>query len=348
MNNTDINSREIKALYKLINQHVETKILMLACEIKLDEILGDDWHDIEKISNYYEYNQEAFCRYLKILEAHKIVIITQNRIAIGELGRYLKYARSPHLINSYNLIGNIEYSLRHNKENHSEVYQKSCYEYIASDPTRQENFNSWSSDSLQSWILPTVMNNYNFSNYSCIIEVNGDGYLLQHIIQKKIVNNELNVSGQLLSPRVKKEKAKSIIAEQKLQEYINVVENYNDINTSADGKGLFIFFRTLLALSPHEVLEKLNYIYDLMPDLGKVLVIDFYIPEKNHEDYILSLIADMNILTCLGGGLRTKKDWQNLVVESKFGSHYKMIESTNNSTNGIVPVLPILMLECWK
>lgn len=72
---------------------------------------------------------------------------------------------------------------------------------------------------------------------------------------------------------------------------------------------------------------------------AKVLILDYFMPDEGHPDYQLSILADMNILSCLGGEIRTESQWQSIISQSSF--QLAKISVNLNSTNSILPTIAI-------
>lgn len=323
----------------MINQHVLAKMVMAACEMKLDKVLEKEAIDIGSLAERYSYNPKALERFLRVLDAYNIISLQNGYVTKGALSDYLEHVRSPHLISSYKLIDNITFSLANNCDAYSQTFGEPFYEHVIQDAHKNEDLRIWGEKSLESWLLPAILNTYDFQSFSFIAEVCGDGYLLLEIMKK-----QFKPSGALLHPR---------------NNVTDVLKRFENIglpkptitsvaeasNLALNDTSIFIYFRTLLGFSDEKVLAEIEALYEKIPVGVKILIIDFYLPDKMHPDYQLSVLADISILTCLGGGLRKREEWLGLLESSSWGGHFSWLDVNQEKTPTI---LPVFILEATK
>lgn len=328
-----------KIIYEMINQHTLAKAIMLACELNLDKLLAHDSLSIDAFAALYNYHPDAAKRYLRLLDAHNIIVLKDNLVSKGELCDYLEHVRAPHLMGGYQLIDNIEYSLKNNSDAYMHTFGQSFFDHVMQDDAKSEHLRVWGEKSFDSWFSKAIFSLYDFGKFSNINEIGGDGYLLRDILIR-----QPDAVGGLLNPR------RDITVVEKMFEDCQLKERASvHVSTKSciyPGKlHVFIYFRVLLALSDEKIMTQLNLMYDEIPAGSKLVIIDFHIPDKGHADYHLSVVADINILSCLGGRLRVKEEWLTLLNNTKWSKSVIWHDANQNTSPTI---LPVFLIEAAK
>jgi hypothetical protein len=80
-----------------------------------------------------------------------------------------------------------------------------------------------------------------------------------------------------------------------------------------------------------------------MPKDSKLLIIDFFLSEKNHASYFGFALSDINLHATMLGSNRTKQEWMDLLQKTQFQSNFVY---SSNEENG--STLPICLVEATK
>lgn len=315
---------EIKEIYSLINGHTLAKIIMKACELKIDELLHGQSLSMDELSKKLNFHEEAGKRFIRVLDAYEIVKIeTDHQVTSGRLSPYLVHIRGPHLMNGYSIVHHLEHALQTNSECYSQHFGKTFSDHLLADANLQSDFNHWGRKTAEEWYIPIILKAYDFSMYASLCEMGQEGYLLTAILNQNGVKKAYLYTTMLthhpLHPAI----------------------------TVCDGKNLpvcdlYIYFRKLLKLNDDELIKELKDGYTKMYSHAKILIIDFFIPDKNHVDYPLSTIADINVLSCTGGKIRNKAEWLALLQQTPF-TFTQVSSSLENDVAS--SALPLIFIE---
>lgn len=328
-------NQEIQDIYSLATQHIVSKIITLASEIRLDELLNDDaLLSVDEIAKYYNFEPKALYRYLRVLDAYNVVkLLPTHQVAKGHLCSFLEQIRGPHLLNGHKVLNNLSYSLQTNEECYSVTFGHSFYQHINSDPVLLEELKAWSEKSASSWLMPTIFCDFDFSGYKTICELNGDGYFLAYCLRSYSKLKGIYFSQAKIT--------ENIIEIFESLDVIDKVKLISDGDVSEISQvDLFVFCRSLLSLNDNQILKILGKLYSCRIN-SKLIIIDFFLPDKSHSDYQLSATADINLLCCLNGQLRTKDEWISLLI----ASGYKFSQFHHLAGKVQKPVLPTFLLE---
>ncbi|MCW5589342.1 MAG: hypothetical protein KIT27_06720 [Legionellales bacterium] len=99
-------------IYTLALSYVTAKVILLAGEYKLDKLIPSTGISTLELATTLQFNHDALKRFLRVLEAHEIVLISQDRVYCTELTPQLARARSPHLIRAYEAFEEFEFTLK--------------------------------------------------------------------------------------------------------------------------------------------------------------------------------------------------------------------------------------------
>jgi len=314
----------------------------LACELKFNEFIKDEPISIENVANHYNFHPEATYRILRILDDYQIITLRDDHtVSAGPLIKYLDRFYAPHILNGYQIVNNLSDSLKTNEECYSAIFGKRFYDHIKEDSAQINIMSEWNKKSAEEWLLPSIHLMYDFSLFKKIAELNGQGQLLMSILAK----NTHQRGAYLHNSKYVENFNAMVKLYPNLNKKICLYIEENEKNNFPFDCNLYIYCRALLNYNDIQLINKLNYTYSLMPKNSKLLVIDFMIPDKNHADYSISLIADINVLTCLGGKIRDMGEWLEIINKTSF-SVIKIIKSSDYPA--AKPLLPLLILEIMR
>lgn len=324
-------------IYELSLLHIGSKIIGLAAEIRLDKILSEVPSDINEISKQVGFHPNAMCRILRVLEANEIVeLLDNNRVKAGKLLPYLDRIISPHILDSYHYINDLPFSIHDNRECYSKTFGKAFYPHLVENPKKLEQFKRWCTESAKEW-LPAVFSLYDFSKFDTVVDVGGgEGYFLASILAKH--NHQ---KGILLDQPEVIERATTTFEEHHVNDRAQAFggDFFKSIPVGGD---VYIICRTLLNWDDSDALKIINNCHNVMKPNSTLLIIDFVIPDKNHPQYKVAALNDINLLACLNSANRTEAEWRNLIEKSKFTLKSIYISPPNIEPQ---PIIPLIILE---
>jgi hypothetical protein len=324
-----INQTDISELYGLASQHILAKVVSIASELKIDHLLQEKILSLNEFAKYCGLHKEATLSFLKVLDAHDIIqLLPENQVKEGRLCKYLEHIRAPHLLNSYQTISNLSHSLQSNLECYSIEMGLNFSQHAAAYP--DPNFEYWKKKSAEDWLIPSLMSTYDFSKFSSLCCLVDDIYSLTQILKcnpqqqgfllKQNINNIKNVELHF--------------------ERISFIEGNMENFIPSQCEALLIC-RGFLNINKDKILNILSHLASQCRT-STLIIVDFFMPTSQHIDYKISSIAALNILTCLGGTLRTEEEW----IELFNASPYRCKKFDKLPSSGqLKTVLPMFLYE---
>lgn len=326
----------IKKLYEYMNSHILSKAIALAITNRLDERLTEEFVSVKDLCTQLNYHYEAGLRWLRALAAFQVVELDETGyVRAGSLSPYLDRMRGPHLVNGHSFIQHMEKSLMSGEACYEIQFGKPFYQHLLDEPELMSDMRVWSKTTATEWLLPLVNRYYDFSQYPLIHQVGGDFYCLEFILTQNV-----NCRGVWCQSR------EVIETSQDISQSSNVcdrMQNYEtDIFNYLPNADLYLFVRNLLGFTDLNAIKTLQVAKTAGNNGGKVLIIDYVIPDKDHPDYPLAAIADLNVLSSVGGRLKDKQSWQILIEKAGFVD-LKYIPVPSDLSP--IAILPLFIME---
>jgi ubiquinone/menaquinone biosynthesis C-methylase UbiE len=320
-------------LYNLALLHIVSKVLTHAVRIKLDKQLTTTPKSILKLARHYKYHPHAMYRFLRVLDAYDVVeLFGTTKVKAGMLSGYLDYLRSPHLLDSYSYIDNIEHCLKTNTESFSKTFGKPLYPYLLDHPPELKWFKEWCTKTACDW-LPAAFALFDFSKFKCMVDVGGgEGYFLAELLRRNKKQH-----GVLLDQPSMVTTAKKIFKQYGVVGRAEIVggDFFKKIPFHGDA---YILSRVLLNWSNEDAKRILDNCYRQMPSGATLLIIDFLIPGKKHPTYQHVVASDLNLLACINSAIRTKEEWIKLVKNTGFKFKRYYVDNNPKHTSLISPI----------
>ena len=330
-------ANKARKLYSLITQHIASRIVAMACELRFDDVLSDKAISISHFANYFNFNSDAMFRMLRVLETYEIVeLIGKNHVKKGNNCEALSTIRGPHLLESFVVMNYLQNTMETNKECYSDAFGKSFYVHMNDNEKIKVELQNWSEQTMEHWLFPAVNNTYDFTLFNRVYELGSDGSFLANLLKQ-----DSKKTGLLLN------KSDVIKDAYKIFEKHNVINRTEFIAKELAehiplGGDLYLFCRSLLNYIDEKIVEIITKCQRYIKHKACLLIIDFYLPKIDDPNYELSVIADINILTCLNGKLRTQNEWIKLMHSCNFKKlTFKIVGEETEPK----PVLPMFIIE---
>jgi hypothetical protein len=306
-------NNELNMLFDLAYGHITAKAIHIATDLKLHKILYDRSSiSIPSLAKRLKFHPAGLKKLLKILDAHRIIFIDHNQmIKPTKITPLLEYIDSPHILLSYKTINCFKTTCQTNNETFSEAYGEKFYSYIKNRKLVNE-FKVWCTKTAEIW-LPSILDLYDFSNVKHIVDLgSGEGYLTSMILEKhRTLKATLIDKPEILN------NAKSVLNRYSVKSRTHLYSgNFFDANTLPKNKDTYVLCRTLLNWSNADACTIINVCNEIMGSKSKLLIIDFYMPKKNHSAYKRSLLSDAALLATFNSANRTIEEWQHLIDRS--------------------------------
>jgi SAM-dependent methyltransferase len=181
------------AVYEMSQQFWLSKMIGVACELNLAEIVGDNNLDIADIARQAGADTASLYRLMRALSSEGIFKESQGRTfsntarsnaLIGGPGS-MKYMIEHQLHHdNWSVVGEMKYSVQTGKSAVRKLFGKSAFEQIASDVERNRLYNL-AMNNTSNLIAESAMAVYDFSNIGCLADIGGGtGRLLASILSR--------------------------------------------------------------------------------------------------------------------------------------------------------------------
>jgi hypothetical protein len=324
-------------VYALALNYITAKVVLLAAKLRLDEQLSDTPITIEELSSRLFLEASSFKRFLRVLDAHNIIRLSQNLVSKTDETDSLRFVRTPHLSKAYSALDELEYTLKTNNACWDKVYGDSFYSSLSENEL--EEFADWCKMGAEQW-LGSIATLYDFTQFSKIVDVGGgQGYLLAELL-----SHNLQQTGVLFDQPEVVAHADKVLASYSCLDRVDVIGG--DFFVEVPGNGdCYIICRTLLNWSDNDSTKILNTCYSAMNSNATLLIIDFLLPEKAHPHYLRTTLSDVNLMAIINSKNRDEEEWIALVNQSKLKLKNVFI---SDDTVKPEPFSPIIILECVK
>jgi O-methyltransferase domain len=317
--------------------HIISKCAILAAEHQLNEILSDQPMSIAEMAKKLNFTIEGTTKLIRVLDALGLVILKRDLITASELTPHLDYFLGIHIADGYGAIEQLEATLKGEGSAWQAHYGKTFYQYLDSNSEKSQAFTDWCEKTANTW-LAAILPLYDFRPYNTIIDMaGGNGKLLSMILA-----DNPNARGILFELPSVIEQTKKLWAESEISKRLSYYPGDFFVSAPTEGE-LYIISRALLNWNDADAIRIINQCYDHMPQGSKLLVIDFFLPEKSHTAYFDFALSDLNLHGIWLSSNRTKQEWIDLLKNTHFHSHF-----IYSSTEGSLSSLPICLLEATK
>ncbi len=213
---------------------------------------------------------------------------------------------------SYQAWGHASHALQQGEPTWSQAHGKSIYGFLDESPEELATFSQWNTKTAEEWLAPLI-DAYSFSEAKTLIDVGGgEGQFISAILK---ANSHL--SGILFDqPGVVQGALPHLQAAGVVQRCEVIGGSF--FETIPSGGDIYVVSRVLLNWDEDKSIEILNNIHRAMNGQGKLLVVDFLIPDPDHPSYQTLVFNDLNLLVVFGGANRTETEWRQLIERTPF------------------------------
>lgn len=333
---------QINNLYELAASQIIAKSFHIAMELKLDEILYDKTsYKVEDLAKKLNFNIQGLKKLLRILDAYEVLTFDGSLVEANSNTPLISYWNSPHILLNYQNFENFLDVCKNNQQVFTKTYGKSFYEYLLEHPAQLDRFREWCSETAKVW-LPSILDMYNFSNVGKIADIGGgEGFFLGLVLQK-----HQSLLATLFDQESMIDASLPVLQHFGVENRVTAVSgDFFKPETLPQKHDLYILCRTLLNWSDADACKILNNCAQVMNKDSKILIIDFYIPEKYHPHYKQALLSDISLLALVDSSIRTQAQWENLIDQSNLRINKIYKEDIRNPSSEYEPVIPLYIIE---
>lgn len=245
---------------------------------------------------------------VSLLAYHHIIIVDQHTIYSTPLAAALPWVLTAHITDAYHVFNKIGHTLTVNEAAWMPTYGANFYNYLNQHIDKLKEFKDWCELSAISW-FEAVLLWCHFPNANKLVDIGGGaGIFLQNILRKNP-----HISGTLFEKKIVVDNIDTSQFSDCADRMQLVAGDFFEINTIPDDGDIYIICRTLLNWSDEEVVIILNNCAKAMPANGKIIIIDFLIPQQNHSKYQRAVLNDISLFTIVNSAIRTQEEWSQII-----------------------------------
>jgi len=219
----------------------------------------------------------------------------------------LRYVIMQHL-GSFNwqTFNELGHSVRTGENAVQKVWGKGIYDYLSENSEESEIFDR-SMTNLTELSIEPILSVYDFSKFNRIADIGGgEGLLLSAILYKNP-----NVKGILFDLQEGLFRAESILKKYNVKERTETIQG-NFFESSPVGAGIYLLKNILHNWSNEDCIRILKNIKNVLPDNGKILIIEMVIEEDNKPSF--GKLLDIQMMVFMNKGKeRTRKEYEALL-----------------------------------
>ncbi|HSH52276.1 MAG TPA: methyltransferase [Bacteroidales bacterium] len=327
------------AIVEMVQSFYVSKAIGVAAELNIAEHLKKHDRNIYELANLTNTNEESLYRLMRMLASQGIFkeknnrIFSQNRLSktITDCTESMRYMIM-HLANPINwqLFNELNHVVKTGDNASEKVLGMKVFEFLEKNPANNKIYNTAMTNS-SLMLSYAILSKYRFKKAGSIIDIGGgEGILLTMILIKNP-----SLKGLLFDlPHVIKN-AKENFRKYNLSDRVKLMPGsfYEKIPKGGD---IYLMKNIIHNLSDQQAIDILIKINNVLPQKGKILIIEPVISHKNR--YSFAKLFDIQMMVSQDGGKeRTKKEYCQLIHQA--GLNLNQIIST---------VAPFSIIEITK
>ena len=231
---------------------------------------------------------------------------------------------------NWNLFSQLSHKVKTGEDVFLKVYSKHIYEYLAEDKNESFLFDRSMTD-LSEMAVEPMLSVYNFSDASTVADIGGgEGILLSSILY-----NYKNLKGILFDLPEAMVQSSAILEKYGVSDRTTVIPGsfFDKVPTGAD---LYLLKNIVHNWSDDDCLKILKMVRDVLPDHGKIILVEMVIEEDNRPSF--GKLIDVQMMVVMRDGReRTRKEFN------------KLLQNAGLKLNRVIPTIaPFSLIEAVK
>lgn len=294
--------------------------LRVAAELDLAGIIKDKPMTISELAKMTRTDEEHLFRIMRALTSNGIFRLRNDgkysnspmSKALVDGKGSLRYTIMQHLGSfNWSAFNELGYSVRTGEEAVQKVYGKRIYDYLAENREESEIFDR-SMSNLTELAIDPILNAYDFSKCRTIADIGGgEGLLLSAILFKNP-----GTSGILFDLQEGLARAQTITQKYGVTERIKIIPG-SFFETAPVGAEIYLLKNILHNWSDEDCIRILKNIRNVLPDNGKIVILEMVIEEDNKPSF--GKLIDIQMMVFMQKGKeRTRREYKELLIKSGF------------------------------
>jgi hypothetical protein len=313
--------------------------IRVAAELDIAGILAEGPKSIEELAARTGSDREALFRMMRALASQDIFKKRKDGLfentpmskALIDGKGSLRYMIMQHLGTlNWSVFNELSYSIKTGKPAFSKVFGKRIYDYLSERPEESALFDK-SMTNLTEIAIGPILSAVNFSSYTVIADIGGgEGLLLSSILYKT-----KKLKGILFDLPEGMTGADAILQRFCVTERVQIIPG-DFFKTAPAGADAYLLKNVLHNWSTAECIIILDNIRKVMPDHGRILILEMMLDEGNDASF--GKLIDLQMLVFMEDGKeRTRKEFESLLKQAGL------------KINRIIPtVAPISLIEAVR
>lgn len=303
------------AIIEMLQGFYVAKAIGLAADLNLAELLKNRDKNISELAMETQSHEDSLYRLMRMLASQGVFkekknrTFAQNRLSMTLLNnqqsmRYLAI----HQVNGQNwkLFDELGYVVKTGNNAATKIFGTNVFDYLEANPENNEIYNHAMSDS-SVMLSYAIVSEYKFKNAKCIVDVGGgQGVLLSIILSKN-----KNLKGKVFDLPHVVDGAKMNFEKYDVSDRIESISG-SFFESIPEGGDHYIMKSIIHLLSDVECVALLEKIKEILPEKGKILIMEPII--ENNNRYSFAKLFDIQMMVGLNGGKeRTKQEYIAIV-----------------------------------
>jgi hypothetical protein len=315
----DSRPSNIEELAKLINGHRFTGIICAAARLGLADMVPAEGMSASELAAKAECRPDMLYRLLRALASIDIFEETADGVFQHTRGSLLLRRDAEPSLHGLACMTSrmhffvwpeILYSLKTGEAAFNKVFDNGLYPYMTDDQESAEAFDR-AMAAYTEVVADAVLENYDFSPYSYVIDVGGG----RGIFLEKILGRYPQLRGTVYDRDHVVARTARRLQKWALNGRLGVQAG-SFLESVPEGADLYTIKIVLCDWKDSEAMRILKNIRQAIPQNGKLLVIDGMLPAGNTRCY--AKLSDINMMLITGGRERTEHEFRQLLAESGF------------------------------
>ena len=306
------------AIIEIVQGFYVTKAIGVAADLNLSEHLKNGPKSISELTKLTNSHEESLYRLMRMLASQGIFKEKSNRIF--ENNRLSKtLLNNPnsmrhmviHQVSSINwkMFEQLDYTVKTGNNAAEKVLGMDIFDYLEKNPDKNEIYNQAMTNS-SLMLSYAVLSEYHFKNTKTIIDIGGG----QGILLAMILHKYPSITGRVFDLEHVVEGANKIALEYNVSERLKTVSG-NFFKEIPKGGDIYLLKSIIHNLSDEQCVDLLKRISKVLPDQGKILIIEPVI--ENNNRYSFAKLYDVQMLVSRNGGKeRTREEFRKIAAAS--------------------------------
>lgn len=307
-------------LMQMVGGAFVSQAVSLAAKLGIADLLKEKPKAVSELAAETKTHERSLYRLLRCLASVGVFAETGSQVfSLTPLAELLR-ADAPNSLRDaaifmgeewhWRVYGGMEYSVQTGKPAWGQIHGAEVFEYFEQNPEQGEIFNR-AMTNLSLMAIPAITEAYDFSSIQTLADIaGGHGLLLAGVLK---TNPQLK--GMLFDMSSVIEGATALLEREGVAERVELARG-NFFESVPAGADAYMMKHIIHDWDDERCIKILKNIHAVLPESGKVLIVEMVIAEGNEPHF--GKIQDMEMLVSPGGVERTEAEYRELLAQAGF------------------------------